>query len=87
MIGINFLNKIPFKNKVKKLQLKVVYQNTPGMCRTDNATPSSPHSPPVNRRKSRPPLRKAFSGKSVTDGFPVSAREEGTSLDYSALAT
>ena len=86
MIGINFLNKIPFKNKVKKIQLKVVYQNMPNMCRTDNATPSSPHSPPVNRRKS-PPLRKAFSGKSVTDGFPVSAREEGTSLDYSAPAT
>ena len=42
MIGIKFLNKIPFKNKVKKLQLKVVYQNTTNMCRTDNATPSSP---------------------------------------------
>ena len=60
MIGIKFLNKIPFKNKVKKLQLKVVYQNTSSMCRTDNATPSSPHSPPANRRKSRPAFEKLF---------------------------
>ena len=60
MIGINFLNKIPFKNKVKKIQLKVVYQNMPNMCRTDNATPSSPHSPPANRRKSRPAFEKLF---------------------------